>query len=143
MSVNASQTLGQWAEQEAKSQLEQSGFRTLVQNFHSRFGEIDLIVIREDLLLFVEVKARSQSAWGYAHEVIPYTKQLKIYKTALVFLQKFPECQQYFLRFDVVCFDFYREFAKSVQYDFTKIPYDLQWIENAFTLDTDLINLCD
>ena len=39
------QALGQWAEQQAMIWAVQSGYAVIQQNYHSRYGEIDLIVI--------------------------------------------------------------------------------------------------
>ena len=46
-----------------------------------------------------------------------------------------------YYRFDVICFDFKQQIAKNLQQDFSQLAYDQQWIENAFTIDADLINL--
>lgn len=134
-------SLGIWAECTARQLLEVQNFQILSQNFHSRYGEIDLIAVRDHDVVFAEVKARAATQFGHAYDVITQAKQLKIIKTAWVFLEANPQLAAYFFRFDVFCFDFYRKFAKNVQYDFAKFPYDLQWIESAFTLDIDLINL--
>ncbi|WP_122898226.1 YraN family protein [Acinetobacter sp. B51(2017)] len=139
MSFN--QMLGQWAEQQAQTYLEQHSFKMLQRNYHSRFGEIDLIMTRQDELIFVEVKARQPNAWGRATEVITLAKQRKIMHTALVFLQQYPQFNLYALRFDVVCIDFLQPLAKIPQQSFLGSAYDLAWIENAFTFDTNLIRL--
>lgn len=139
--MRLSQALGQWAEQRAQVYLEQQGFRILLRNFHSRFGEIDLIMTRSDELIFVEVKARQPTAWGHANEVITISKQRKIMHTALQFLQQYPQFEQYALRFDVICIDFLQRIAKIPQQPFLPTAYDLAWIENAFTFDTKLIRL--
>nr|WP_139852708.1 YraN family protein [Acinetobacter pullicarnis] len=141
MGKMAETSLGGWAECTARQLLEAHDFQILSQNFHSRYGEIDLIAVRDHDVVFAEVKARAATQFGHAYDVITRAKQLKIIKTAWVFLAENPQLHSYFFRFDVFCFDFYRKFAKNVQYDFAKFPYDLQWIENAFTLDTDLIRL--
>lgn len=135
------QQLGEWAEQTALDWLEQKGYILISKNYHTRFGEIDLIVQKDNELIFVEVKARAKTEYGHAAEVITLAKQRKIIKTALIFLQDHADFQDFYYRFDAICFDFHKEIAKNVQHDFSKIPYDLQWIENAFTLDADLINL--
>ena len=135
------QQLGEWAEQTALHWLEQQGYIFISKNYHTRFGEIDLIVKQGNALIFVEVKARAKTEYGNAVEVITLAKQRKILKTALTFLQEHADFQDFYYRFDAICFDFHEEIAKNVQHDFSKIPYDLQWIENAFTLDADLINL--
>jgi len=56
MTTNHQHALGQWAEQQALVILQQQGFRLVTQNFHSRFGEVDLIVERGQELVFVEGK---------------------------------------------------------------------------------------
>lgn len=136
-------TLGPWAEQEALKWAQQQGFVLVQANYHSRYGEIDLIVQHalEPSLLFIEVKARSKTAYAQAAETVSIHKQRKMLKTALHFLHAHPHFQQYYCRFDVICFDFYQRFAKSLQHEFSNFTYDSQWIENAFTFDPEFINL--
>lgn len=105
-----------------------------MRNFHSRVGEIDLIVAKADELIFVEVKARTLGSYAAANEVLLVSQQRKIIKTAQYFLNRYPDYQQFYCRFDVICFDFPHKIAKTVQQDFSKLRYDQQWIENAFTL---------
>lgn len=133
--------LGKWAEQQALLLLQQHGFELIQANYHSRYGEIDLIVKRDMELVFVEVKARASTNYAQAIETISLSKQRKLLKTTLHFLQNYEDFQQCFCRFDVICFDFQQHFAKTIQYDFGDYPYDLQWIENAFTFDPEFINL--
>lgn len=133
--------LGDWAEQQAAVFLTSNGFQILHQNYHSRYGEIDLIVRNAQDLIFVEVKARSKTQYGQSSEVVSLTKQMKIIKTALVYLEKYPEMSDLYCRFDVICFDSKQQFAKTVQHDFSHFTYDLNWIENAFTFDSEFINL--
>ncbi|AOA59977.1 YraN family protein [Acinetobacter larvae] len=135
-------SLAQWSEQCAAEYLQLQGYHMLQRNYHSRYGEIDLIMCRADQLVCVEVKARSTDGFGAACEMLNDRKQIKIYKTALSFLAQYPKYGEYNVRFDLICFDLSKEIAKNVQYRFAKRTYDLCWIENAFTLDADLINLC-
>lgn len=135
-----SRALGVWAEQHAKNILEQAGYQVLEQNFHSRYGEIDIIAVQGDVLIFVEVKARSITKMGKAIEVITVQKQLKIYKTALKYIQDYADFDRFYYRFDVICIDFKNEFAKNLQHVPANVIYDLQWIENAFTINADFIN---
>lgn len=136
-----SKQLGQWAEQTALNLLEQKGFHCLSRNYHSRYGELDLVVKSDDELVFVEVKARAKTQYANAIESILFAKQVKMLKTAYCFLHEHPQFNHFYYRFDVICFDFNRQFAKTIQHDFSIYPYDLQWIENAFTFDQELINL--
>ena len=127
--------LGKWAEQQARALLERENYQYVDQNYHSRYGEIDLIVRLGKELVFVEVKARSAGSYAAACEVITESQQRKIIKTAQMFLQKHPNYEDFDCRFDVICFDFPQKLAKTVQPDFSKLQYDQQWIEHAFTLD--------
>ena len=139
--INQKKSLGEWAEVKACTHLKENGFEILECNYHSRYGEIDIIASREKDLIFVEVKARAKTTYGNANEVISNAKQIKIMKTAMQYLQKNVEKQSFYSRFDVICIDFSQQFAKTIQHDFSHIPYDLNWIENAFTFDSELITL--
>lgn len=134
MTENANE-LGHWAEQQALIYLQQFQYECVAQNYHSRYGEIDLIVKRQNELIFVEIKARSAGSYAESCEVITRSQQRKIIKTAQQFLQKNPDYEDFDCRFDVICFDFPQKIAKKVQPDFSKLQYDQQWIEHAFTLD--------
>ncbi|ENX00546.1 TIGR00252 family protein [Acinetobacter modestus] len=135
MAEDIVEDLGRWAEQKARELLELENYQYVNQNYHSRYGEIDLIVRSGKELVFVEVKARSSGGYATACEVITRAQQRKIIKTAQFFLQKHPNYDDFDCRFDVICFDFPKKFAKTVQPDFSKLQYDQQWIQHAFTLD--------
>lgn len=139
--ISSSLNLGQWAELQALKRLQAQGFTLIVANYHCRYGEIDLIVQKDQELIFVEVKARSVTKYAQSCETISSSKQKKIMKSALCFLNAEPQFQEFYCRFDVICFDFFQQFAKKIQQDFSKCPYDQQWIENAFTFDQEFINL--
>ena len=64
--ASISHQLGQWGEQQTALELEQAGFDIIEQNFYSRYGEIDIIAIKQQELLFVEVKARAKTQRGTA-----------------------------------------------------------------------------
>lgn len=141
MSLTQAKQLGAWAEARAGQLLIDAGYEVLYRNYHSRYGEIDIIAVRDLDVIFVEVKARKPTQHGHAFEVISRSKQLKIIKTALSFIEKNEIYHNFFYRFDVICFDFYKEIAKNQQQDFSKLAYDQQWIENAFTINADLLDL--
>ena len=127
--------LGAWAEQQAAQLMQQQDFQLIARNWHSRYGELDLVMQREQELVFVEVKARAKTGYALAYESVSSAKQRKVLQTAVCFIQKNPQFAHYYYRFDVICFDFPQKIAKTVQQDFSNFHYDLQWIENAFTLD--------
>ena len=76
-------------------------FSILEKNFRTRKGEVDLIVRRGGLLVFVEVKARQQDVAGAGFEAVDRVKQLKIVSAAEEYLHKSPWKPE-LIRFDVI-----------------------------------------
>jgi putative endonuclease len=78
------------------------GGKILHQRWRWRRGEIDLIGIQSDTLLFIEVKTRNRSNWD-ADGLLAITpqKQAKILSTAQLFLVRYPHLAEYPCRFDV------------------------------------------
>lgn len=90
---------GVWGEDEACRYLQSKGFSVLERNYHSRFGEIDIIADDCGCLVFVEVKTRKSKSYGYACEYVTESKMKKIILTAEAYLGnvEYPP-----VRFDVV-----------------------------------------
>jgi putative endonuclease len=78
------------------------GGKILHQRWRWKRGEIDLIAIESDTLLFIEVKTRNRSNWD-ADGLLAITpqKQARIVCTAELFLLKHPHLSEYPCRFDV------------------------------------------
>lgn len=76
------QNTGSQGEKEAEQFLVSFGYRILDHNFRSRFGEIDLIALYNNTLVFIEVKTRSSSLFGSPSEAISYHKLTKLIKTS-------------------------------------------------------------
>ncbi len=75
-------------EYRARQYLTAQGLTFIKANYHSKFGEIDLIFKDHGCWVFVEVKYRYQRQYGDAAEQVVKSKQRKIIRTAQVFLQK-------------------------------------------------------
>ncbi len=97
--------IGKQAELRACSILEANGLKLLARNYHSPFGEIDLIMRDQEEVVFVEVRERSPSDFASALESVTKAKQRKIIKTAMHYLQKLQWFDKVHCRFDVVAFD--------------------------------------
>lgn len=93
---------GQLQENVAKCYLQQQGLCLIKQNFSSRFGEIDLIMLDGKTLCFIEVKYRSSHKFGGAAVSVTSSKQRKIIRTAQFFLTRFPQYQSLNMRFDTL-----------------------------------------
>jgi putative endonuclease len=79
---------GRWAEDEALAYLERHGLRLLARNFRCRFGEIDLVMSDEQLIVFVEVRYRRNEGYGSGFETVTRAKQRRLIATARAFLAR-------------------------------------------------------
>lgn len=114
--------LGGLGEQSAELFLKEKGYRILDTNYYTPFGELDIVGIDGDALVFVEVKTRSSLSCGVPGESITNRKKNNLVKSALFYLgQKHYEFSTY--RFDAV----------SVN---CKKKSDIELIKNAFDLDS-------
>lgn len=85
------QSLGQWGEQRAAEHLLAKGYTILERNWRCEYGEIDLIARQEEVLVFVEVKARSSERYGHPEQAVTTSKQQHLYESSLTYLQTHPE----------------------------------------------------
>lgn len=101
--IKASKTsLSALGESLAADYLTRIGYRVIIRNYHSPYGEIDLIAILQDELIFIEVKSRSSHDVKAAENSITRSKQRKITQTALHFLANSPQYSDYSCRFDAL-----------------------------------------
>ncbi|OOV88435.1 YraN family protein [Oceanospirillum linum] len=82
------QKIGQTTEEIAEHYLMQQGLVPLERNVHFKTGEIDLVMLDKDTLVFVEVRFRKSSNFGSAAETVTRSKQDKLIRTALLYCQK-------------------------------------------------------
>ena len=92
--------LGAWGEALAADYLRRKRYQLVAAGYHSRFGEIDLIVKDRKYLVFVEVKLRKNADFAQAMEYVDRRKQDKIRMTASIYLSQNPTTLQ--PRFDVI-----------------------------------------
>ncbi len=92
--------LGIYGELVAARYLRRHGYKILETNFHSRYGEIDLIAQKRETIIFVEVKTRDATSVTRPMEAVNLSKQNKIRSTALFYLTRFET--EVNARFDVV-----------------------------------------
>lgn len=97
----ARKQLGNKGELEAASYLEKQGYQILHRQLRSRYGELDLVALSGDTVVFVEVKTRVSTAAGHPTESITPAKQAHMTRSALEFLKKKRWLNQK-SRFDVV-----------------------------------------
>ena len=92
---------GAGAERDAASLLIAAGYRIVDRNFRCKAGELDIVARDGDVLVFVEVRSRSDGDHGDAVEMIRRTKQRRVARVARYYLAAvapaFEQC-----RFDIV-----------------------------------------
>ena len=111
--------LGNAGENFAADYLEQRGYKIIAKNFRVSSAEIDIVAEIDGVIVFVEVKTRSDINHGLPIEAVNLRKQKKIIEAASVFLQD----ENYFdkpCRFDVI--EIYSDGVK----------FSARQIENAF-----------
>lgn len=79
---------GRRGEDEAAEFLRRRGLAILARNVRTAFGEIDLVALDGDAVVFVEVKARRRSGAFDALAAVDARKQKRLSRLALVFLAK-------------------------------------------------------
>ena len=113
--------IGKLTEELAEKYLLEHGLYLVSKNFHSRQGEIDLIMRDGDTWVFIEVKYRKNNLFGGAINAISTTKQRKIKHSVAFFLHKH-QLNEYNTpcRFDVIAIE------GNIDYP------NITWIKNAF-----------
>lgn len=79
----------------------QNGYKLLALNYQTRFGEIDVILQKKNLIIFSEVKTRKNNKFYEAKEAVTYSKQQKIKTVASQYLA-IHNMDDVEVRFDVV-----------------------------------------
>ena len=95
--------IGAEAENQAAEYLVSKGFEIKARNYRHKKSEIDLIIQKDDWLIFVEVRKRTNLAFGYPEESISANKRNKIMEGANHYLE---ETQwQGNVRYDIIAID--------------------------------------
>nr|WP_206212217.1 YraN family protein [Wenzhouxiangella sp. XN79A] len=110
--------IGQRGERQAERFLAMNGLRPVARNWHCRHGELDLVMLHDDTLVFVEVRMRSPRGFGDGVDSVHAGKQQRLANAAAMFLADHPEWQERPCRFDVI----------AIHGDSAEID----WLQNAF-----------
>jgi len=113
--------LGSRWEDVALEHLLANGLTLIARNFRCRMGEIDLVMRKSNLVVFVEVRYRKKNRYASAAESVDLHKQRKLAQAAAAFFGRHPQYRQHVVRFDVVAFD------ATPDNECT-----LQWLQDAF-----------
>ena len=116
-------------ENRAAEFLQDQGLEVLARNFHCKLGELDLVCSLEHVLVFVEVRYRSNSRYGGAAASVTPGKQRKLIRAAQVYLQRHPQHQHRPCRFDGIALSPNPSAPNASAPD----QVHVQWLPNAFT----------
>ncbi|MBU5314214.1 YraN family protein [Tissierella carlieri] len=85
----------------AKEHLILKGYNILDLNYRNKVGEIDIIALDKNTLVFIEVKSRTSTNFGYAYEAVNRRKQEKIIYCSYLYLnqKRLMSCQ---VRYDII-----------------------------------------
>jgi putative endonuclease len=98
-------TVGRRAEQLAFAYLIERQLQPVARNFHCRGGEIDLIMLDQNCLTFIEVRYRATATFSSASHTVDQHKQRKIIRTAAMFIARNHRFSNFTMRFDVVAIE--------------------------------------
>lgn len=104
MDDNKRQSLGKLGEDLACAELERRGYAILARRYRSRFGEIDIIAKYQQVVVFIEVKARAGDEFGGGAAAVTPWKQRRITQMAVDYLSR-NNLHDQPCRFDVVTVD--------------------------------------
>ncbi len=93
--------VGNLGEQTAKNYLIKNGYKILTTNYSCRFGEIDIIAMDKECLVFIEVKTRTSGKYGHPENAVNYWKKKHLELTARNYMD-YKRMGNYIARFDVV-----------------------------------------
>ncbi len=117
----ANKKLGDLGEDCAARFLSAHGYRILARKYRCRYGEIDIIAKEKGVLVFVEVRSKSDTGYGLPYETINYNKRKHIERVAVEFRKRYG-LMDYDCRFDCV----------SVLFDDKYKLKDIELIKDAF-----------
>lgn len=80
-------SFGNKGEDIAADYLKKKGYTVLHRNYNTPLGEADIVAKDKNIIVFVEVKARSSDAFGQPFEAVNHRKQEKLKKIALYYLK--------------------------------------------------------
>jgi len=118
---------GKIGENIASNYLRLRGFKIIEKNFKfGRSGEIDIICVKDNYLIFVEVKLRESILKGMPEDSITEIKKERIYNCAKYFVFKHPEFADYNFRFDFIGITKGKTLFKK---------FSIKHLENVFSFD--------
>ena len=113
--------IGSIGEKLAVNYIKEKGYDVLDCNYSTKLGELDIIAMKHDIIIFIEVKTRTSDIFGIPSEAVNYKKQQTIQKLSQQYiLYKNLDKSHFSYRFDVI------------EVKLMGKKYKINHIENAF-----------
>ena len=85
----------------AQKYLKDNKYEIIENNYYTRNGEIDIIASKNNYIIFVEVKTRTNEKYGKPSEAVNNIKKTKLKNIGLLYMDKL-RLYDYNLRFDII-----------------------------------------
>ena len=118
---NYKKLIGEFGESLARDYLISKGYRILNMNYRNRFGEIDIVCMNKDLLIFCEIKSSYSNSFGFPIESVTYYKQNQIIKLSKLYSMS-KKYFDYNIRYDII----------EIIFNNLNSSYIINHIEDAF-----------
>ncbi|WP_217183784.1 YraN family protein [Streptomyces sp. AC495_CC817] len=87
----AKDVLGRAGEDRAVRHLIRNGYDVVDRNWRCDQGEIDIVAVWRDVLVFVEVKTRTTDAFGHPFEAVDTRKRRRLWQLAHAWIRVHPD----------------------------------------------------
>ncbi len=104
-----------FGEDVATNYLQKKGYQIIERNFRKGYGEIDIVSIYGNILVFIEVKTRTTALYGGAIEAISYGKMQKLIRTCQYYRMLHPKLPAA-MRIDAILIDLENNDAKNIEH---------------------------
>lgn len=109
MYVASKKKIGATGEELAAEYLMKKGWKILDKNWRfGKIGEIDLIFLYEEQLIFVEVKSRTSVYGGYGEDNVTEEKLETIAELMDLYIQENPDLENLALRLDLMIVEMFK-----------------------------------
>jgi putative endonuclease len=122
--MGRNQSLGKWGENIAANYLIQNGYQILFRNWRSQYGELDLIVSKNDVISIIEVKTRRGTNMGWPEESVTPLKEEHLINSSQAFFDENEKLAELPWQIDVIAILIESEDTQSFQ---------IRHFENAVT----------
>ncbi len=94
--------IGKIGEDEAVKFLKEKGYKIIQRNTRTRFSELDIVAIKDDTLVFIEVKTKTNLRKGEPYEEVTFSKFKRLQRGINYFLLNNPRYNSYKMRIDII-----------------------------------------